>query len=162
MSVKVPMTAQGAENLKAELEQLKSVERPAVIQAISEARAHGDLKENAEYHAAKEQQGFIEARIRDIEGKLANAQIVDISNLPNEGRVVFGSQVTLINTDTEVTVVYQIVGDDEADLRKNKISFSSPIARSVIGKHKEEEVIVNTPNGEVVYFIEQVSYIVEE
>ena len=126
MSTKVPMTLRGSELLREELEQLKSVERPRIIAAISEARAHGDLKENAEYHAAKEQQGFIEGRIRDIEAKLSNAQIIDISALENSGRVVFGATVTLINIETDHEVTYQIVGEDESNLKENKISVTSP------------------------------------
>ena len=156
---KVPMTAKGAELLRRELERLKSVDRPKVIQAIAEARAHGDLKENAEYHAAKEQQGFIEARIRDIEAKLSNAQIIDISKISNEGRVIFGATVTLINVETELKVIYQIVGEDEADLKQNKVSVSSPIARSIIGKYEMDEVIVSTPSGEIEYVIEVVEYL---
>jgi len=159
MSNKVPMTAQGVAQLREELERLKSVERPRIIQAISEARAHGDLKENAEYHAAKEQQGFAEGRIRHVEAVLSNAQIIDILSITNEGRVIFGSTVTLINLETEQKVIYQIVGDDEADLKQNKISVSSPIARAVIGKYQEEEAVVATPNGEVEYVIEVVEYI---
>ncbi|MCB1827788.1 MAG: transcription elongation factor GreA [Coxiellaceae bacterium] len=159
MSTKFPMTAAGAEALRQELSRLKSVERPNVIQAIAEARAHGDLKENAEYHAAKEQQGFIEARIRDIEAKLSHAQIIDVSLIENEGRVIFGATVTLVNLGTDDKVIYQIVGDDEADLKQNKISVSSPIARSVIGKYEEDEVVVKTPSGEVEYLIEVVEYL---
>lgn len=159
MSSKVPMTAQGAASLKQELERLKSVERPSIIQAISEARAHGDLKENAEYHAAKEQQGFVEARIRDIEAKLSHAQIIDIKTLNNQGRVIFGATITLTNITTDMKVIYQIVGEDEADLKENKISVTSPIARSIIGKHESDEVIVSTPSGDVEYVIEAVEYI---
>ena len=156
---KVPMTATGAELLRRELEQLKTIERPKVIQAIAEARAHGDLKENAEYHAAKEQQGFIEGRIRDIEAKLSHAQIIDISKVSNEGRVIFGSTVTLTNVETELKVIYQIVGEDEADLKQNKVSVSSPIARSIIGKYEMDEVVVSTPSGEIEYVIEIVEYL---
>lgn len=159
MPTKIPMTEKGAELLREELIRLKSVDRPNVIQAIAEARAHGDLKENAEYHAAKEQQGFIEGRIRYIEAKLSVAQIIDISTIDNEGRVIFGATVTLINVETDLKVIYQIVGDDEADLKQNKISVSSPIARSVIGKYEEEEVVVTTPSGKVEYIIEVVEYI---
>lgn len=159
MTTKVPMTSMGAELLREELERLKTTDRPNIIQAIAEARAHGDLKENAEYHAAKEQQGFIEGRIRHIEARLANAQVIDISSMNNEGRVIFGATVTLTNLETDMKVMYQIVGDDEADLKQNKISVSSPIARSVIGKYESEEVIVRTPSGEVEYIIESVEYI---
>lgn len=156
---KVPMTAVGAEKLNGELEKLKKIDRPNVIKAIAEARAHGDLKENAEYHAAKEQQGFIEARIRELESKLSHAQIIDVTKLANSGKVVFGATITLINLDTEETVTYQIVGDDEADIKHNKISVSSPIARAVIGKHKGDSVEVKTPRGEVEYEIDAVEYI---
>lgn len=159
MSSKVPMTSGGAQQLREELERLKSIERPRIIQAIAEARAHGDLKENAEYHAAKEEQGFIEARIRDIEAKLSHVHIIDVSKMENEGRVIFGATVTLINIETELKVIYQIVGDDEADLKQNKISVSSPIARSVIGKCEAEEITVSTPSGDMEYVIETVEYL---
>ncbi len=157
--MKVPMTARGAELLHKELEQLKAVERPRIIEAISEARAHGDLKENAEYHAAKEQQAFIEGRIQDIGAQLANAQVIDVTSVVNEGRVIFGATVTLMNLETQLKVIYQIVGDDEADLKENKISISSPVARSMIGKYEEDEIVVITPSGEVEYLIEKVEYI---
>ena len=158
---KVPMTAVGAEKLREELDNLKKVERPQVIDAISEARAHGDLKENAEYHAAREKQSFIEGRIRDLEGKLSHAQIIDVSTMPNTGRVIFGATVTLVCTDTEddAEIKYQIVGEDEADVKDNKISVTSPIARALVGKHVDDEVIVNTPKGEVAYEIISVDYI---
>lgn len=154
----VPMTAQGAEKLRAELERLKNKERPRIINAISEARAHGDLKENAEYHAAKEQQSFVEGRIREIEAKLSHAQIIDVTKMDNSGRVVFGATVTLINVETEVEVTYQIVGEDEADIKDLKISVSSPIARAMIGKKADEEIIVKTPQGDVSYEIIAVEY----
>lgn len=155
---RIPMTVNGADSLKAELEKLKTVDRPKVVEAIAEARAHGDLKENAEYHAAREQQGFMEARIRDIESKLSHAQIIDVTTLPNTGKVIFGVTVELINLDTDVTVTYQIVGDDEADLKHNKISVNSPIARALIGKEEGEEVLVKAPSGDIDYEIVQVHY----
>ena len=154
-----PMTIEGANRLKTELEHLKKVERPAVIAAISEARAHGDLKENAEYHAAKEKQGFIEARIRDVEAKLSHVHIIDVTQFPNEGKVIFGSTVTLVNVDTDEEVTYQIVGEDEADLKHQKISVTSPVARAVVGRSEGDEVIVRSPKGEVMYEILRVVYI---
>ncbi len=157
-SVKVPMTVGGAERLREELQELKSVARPKVIAAIAEARAHGDLRENAEYHAAKEQQGFIEGRIQDIEYKLSHAHVVDLGLLENDGKVVFASTVTLMHTDTEQMVTYQIVGDDEADLKLGKISISSPIARAMIGKYEGDTVEVTTPNGLIIYEITEVQY----
>lgn len=153
-----PMTFHGAEKLREELQYLKSVARPQVIEAISEARKHGDLRENAEYHAAKEQQGFIEARIRDLEHKLSHCQVIDLSNLENTGKVVFGATVTLINLDTDDSVTYQIVGEDEADLKVGKISIISPIARALIGKHQGDSVDVHTPSGIVSYEIDEVNY----
>ncbi len=155
---KHPMTIEGAERLRHELEQLKRVARPNVIKAIAEARAHGDLKENAEYHAAKDQQGFIEARIRDIESKLGHAQIIDINKIPNEGKVIFGATVKLTALENEIEVTYQIVGEDEADIKHQKISVSSPIARALIGKFEGDEVQVNTPQGIVEYEITEVKY----
>lgn len=157
---KFPMTLAGEQKLREELNRLKSIERPKVIEAISEARGHGDLKENAEYHAAKEQQSFLEGRISEIEGKLANSQIIDISKLVDNGRVVFGTTVILINTATNEEVKYKIVGDDEADLKLGMISVNSPIARAIIGKNKDEVVLVRTPSGEIEYEISQVLYIV--
>ncbi len=154
----IPMTVQGAEALRLELNELKSVKRPAVIQAIAEARAHGDLKENAEYHAAREQQGFIEGRIQDIEGKLSNAQIIDITKLANNGKVIFGATVTILNLDTEEEVTYRIVGDDEADIKNNLISVNSPIARGLIGKEADDVVNVTTPKGVVEFEITAVQY----
>jgi len=144
---KVPLTVKGAEKLKRELQQLKSVARPKVIQAIAEARAHGDLKENAEYHAAREQQSFIEGRIKEIESKLANAQIIDVTQVKADGKVVFGATVELEDLDTGETATYQIVGDDEADIKLGLISISSPIARALIGKEVEDVVEVKTPKG---------------
>ena len=155
---RIPMTVNGADVLKVELDKLKTVDRPKVVEAIAEARAHGDLKENAEYHAAREQQGFMEARIRDIESKLSHAQIIDVTTLPNTGKVIFGVTVELINLDTDATVRYQIVGDDEADLKHNKISVNSPIARALIGKEEGEEVLVKAPSGDIDYEIVQVHY----
>mgnify|MGYP000123480535 CR=1 FL=1 len=148
-----PMTANGAEALKEELNHLKTVKRPQIIEAIAEAREHGDLKENAEYHAAREQQGFCEGRIQDIEGKLGNAQIIDVTKIPNTGKVIFGVTVSLLNIDTDEEVTYQIVGDDEADIKNNRISINSPIARGLIGKEVDSEVEVKTPGGVVEYEI---------
>ena len=147
MSNTVPLTVRGAELLKAELHRLKHQERPAVINAIAEARAQGDLSENAEYDAAKEKQGFIEGRIAELESKLAMAQIIDPKTLEQDGRVVFGTTVQLSDLDSEETMVYQIVGEDEADLKKGKISISSPIARALIGKSVGDVVMVQAPSG---------------
>lgn len=155
----VPMTAVGAAKLQEELDKLKRIDRPNVTKAIAEARSHGDLKENAEYHAAKEQQGFIEARIRDIEHRLAHANIIDVTKLSNDGKVVFGSTVELINLESEEKVIYQIVGEEEADIRSGKVSFTSPIARAVIGKYIGDVVEVKTPAGLVDYEIGDVRYI---
>jgi transcription elongation factor GreA len=156
---KVPITAQGAEKLQQELQQLKSVDRPRVIQAIAEARAHGDLKENAEYHAAREQQGFIEGRIKDIEGKLSNATIIDVRTMQADGKVIFGSTVSVADEETGDDLVYQIVGEDEADIKANKISYSSPIARALIGKTEGDVAVVQTPGGERSLEIVAVKYI---
>lgn len=156
---KFPMTVAGAEKLREELEDLKKVQRPRIVQAIAEAREHGDLKENAEYHAAREQQGFCEGRIQEIEGKLSNAQIIDITTMPEGEKVIFGSTVVIINVDTDEEVTYKIVGDDEADVKNNMISVSSPIARALIGKSIGDEVAVNTPGGEVAYEIDDVQYV---
>lgn len=156
---KFPMTVQGEQKLRDELDQLKKVERPRIVQAIAEAREHGDLKENAEYHAAREQQSFCEGRIQEIEGKLSNAQVIDVATLPKNGKVVFGVTVSLLNVDTDKHVVYQIVGEDEADIKVNKISVGSPIARALIGKEEGETVVVKTPGGDVEYEIEEVQYI---
>ncbi|MCX7125635.1 MAG: transcription elongation factor GreA [Gammaproteobacteria bacterium] len=134
------------------------MERPAIIAAISEARAHGDLKENAEYHAAKEKQSFLEGRIRDLEGKLSQCQVIDITKINNEGKVIFGSTVTLLNVDTDAQVIYQIVGQDEADIKSNKISVSSPVARGMIGKMEGDEFTARLPAGETVYEIVKVEY----
>ncbi len=157
--VSYPMTLQGAEKLRLELSELKSVARPQVIQAIADAREHGDLKENAEYHAAREQQGFIEARIADIEGKLSNAQVIDILELTPHGKVVFGATVGLVNEETGEEVTYQIVGDDEADIKEGKISVNSPVARALIGKVEEDIATVNAPGGLIEYEVISVKYI---
>lgn len=154
-----PMTPQGEQALKEELQQLKSVERPRIIAAIAEARAHGDLKENAEYHAAKEQQGFCEGRIQEIEAKLGAADVIDVTKLQQDGRVVFGVTVEIENLDTEERRSYQLVGDDEADYKINKISINSPIARGLIGKREGDEVKIQTPKGEVEYEIMSVKYL---
>ena len=156
---KFPMTVEGEKALRDELQHLKTVERPQVIQAIAEAREHGDLKENAEYHAAREQQGFIEGRIQEIEGKLSNAQVIDIKTIPHSGKVLFGTTVTIINLDTDATVVYRIVGEDEADIKKNRISISSPIARALIGKEEGDVVVVQVPSGTVEYEIDEVKHV---
>ena len=156
---KHPMTVQGAEELKAELNRLKFVDRPRIVEAIATARAHGDLKENAEYHAAREQQSFNEGRIQELEAKLSNAQIIDISKLPNKGKVVFGSTVTICHVTTDAKLTYQIVGEDEADIKQNKISYSSPIGRALIGKELDNSVTVETPGGLVEYEIIDVEYV---
>jgi transcription elongation factor GreA len=155
---KFPMTVNGAKQLRAELEHLKNVERPKIARAIGEARAHGDLRENAEYHAAKEQQGLCEARIRDIENKLGNANIIDISKLATTNKVVFGAKVKLYNIDTEEEVTYQLVGDDEADFKQNKISINSPIARALVGKNIGDEIVAKIPSGSVNYEILEIEY----
>lgn len=155
---KVPMTVKGAEKLREELNRLKQVERPKIINAIAEARAHGDLKENAEYHAAREQQGFIEGRILEIESKLSVAHVIDVSSLENTGRVIFGATITLTN-GSDQSLFYQIVGEDEADINDNKISVTSPVARALIGKFEGDTVEVNTPDGMIVYEIVEVAYI---
>ena len=154
----IPLTAAGAERLKLELRELKSVKRPAVIEAIATAREHGDLKENAEYHAAREEQSFTEGRIAELEGALSNAQIIDITTLKQTGRVVFGCTVTLVDAETESEVGYQIVGDIEADINENRIAVSSPIARALIGKEEGDDVIVEAPVGTREYTITGVEY----
>ena len=156
---KVPMTVSGEAALREELERLKKVERPRITEAIAEAREHGDLKENAEYHAAREQQSFTEGRIMEIEGKLGNAQVIDVTVLPKTGKVIFGTTVDLINIDTDDSVSYRIVGDDEADVKQNLISVSSPIARALIGKEEGDVVVVRAPGGDVEYEIDQVHHI---
>ena len=155
---KVPLTARGAEKLREELQQLKTVDRPRVIDAIATAREHGDLKENAEYHAAREQQSFIEGRIQDIEGKLSNAEIIDVAKLDTGGRVVFGATVELADEETGDEVTYQIVGEDEADIKQGLISVSSPIARALIGKNEGDIATVQAPGGEKEFEILSVSY----
>lgn len=156
---KVPLTVTGAEKLRRELEELKTVARPRIIAAIAEARAHGDLKENAEYHAAREQQSFTEGRIQEIEGKLANAQIIDVTKIDANGTVVFGSTIELEDIETGEIVTYQIVGDDEADIKEGRISVGSPIARALIGKEEEDVVTVKAPGGNKEYEILAVKYI---
>ncbi|MGI9304008.1 MAG: transcription elongation factor GreA [Gammaproteobacteria bacterium] len=159
MNDKVPLTVKGAEKLREELRKLKSEDRPRVIQAIAEARAHGDLRENAEYHAAREQQGFIEARITDIESKLGNAQIIDVASLNANGKVVFGATVELFEESSSTEVTYQIVGDDEADIKAGRISVNSPIARALIGKEEGDVATVAAPGGEKEFEILEVKYI---
>jgi transcription elongation factor GreA len=153
-----PLTVSGAERLRQELKELKSVKRPEVIEAIAVAREHGDLKENAEYHAAREQQGFIEGRIKELESVLSNGQVIDVTKLPQTGRVVFGCTVDLINVETEEEVTYQIVGDVEADINHNRIAISSPIARALIGKEEGEDITVQAPGGDKEYEITAVHY----
>lgn len=155
---KVPMTLRGESLLREELLDLKTNQRPTVIQAIADAREHGDLKENAEYHAAREQQSFIEGRIKEIEAKLSMAQVIDVTKLPNNGKVVFGTTVKLLDVDSDEEITYQIVGDDEADLKARRISFGSPVAKALIGKLEGDEVGVNTPNGVREYEILEVRY----
>lgn len=153
------MTVNGAEKLRAELNELKSVQRPKISKAIAEAREHGDLKENAEYHAAREQQSFCEGRITEIESKLAESEIIDIKEIEPSGRVIFGTTVSLYNINTDESVTYQIVGEDEADVPAGKISVISPIARAVMGKSEGDEVVVNAPAGDIEYEIESVKHI---
>ncbi|GAB6197466.1 transcription elongation factor GreA [Lysobacter xanthus] len=154
-----PITAKGALRLRAELENLKSVQRPAVINAISEARAHGDLKENAEYHAAREQQGFIEGRIKQLEGELSHAEVIDVTKLNAGSRVVFGATVELADVDTDEQKTYQIVGDLEADIKQGLIAISSPVARAVIGKHEGDTISIDAPGGTREYEIVSVRYL---
>ena len=156
---KIPMTAEGAEALRAEVSQLKSVERPRIVQAISEALAQGDLRENAEFQYAKEEQGFIEGRILEIANKLASAQIIDVKTIPPSGKVIFGTTVKLLNLDNDEESTYQIVGDDESDIKLNKISIYSPVARALVGKELGDCVVVVTPNGDVEYEICSVEHI---
>ena len=155
---KVPMTVRGAELLRDELNKLKSEDRPRIIQAISEARAHGDLKENAEYHAAKEQQGFIEGRIKEVEGKLSHLQVIDVTMIDAQGRVIFGATVELRDLKTEMKTTYKIVGEDEADIGKGLISYTSPIARALIGKNEGDDVTFSAPSGDKHYEIIEVRY----
>ena len=156
--MRAPLTAKGAQRLRAELEQLKSVQRPGVIHAIAEARAHGDLRENAEYHAAREQQGFIEGRIKQLEGELSHAQVIDISALNAGSRIVFGATVNLADSDTDEERTYQIVGDLEADIKQGLIAISSPVARALIGKHEGDSVVIDAPGGTREYDIVGVRY----
>lgn len=156
---KVPMTVRGHELLQEELKRLKSVDRPAVILAIAEARAHGDLKENAEYHAAKEQQGFIEGRIKELEGKLSNLQVIDVTAIDARGKIVFGATVDLLDEETGKEIVYRIVGEDESDLKLGLISYTSPMARALIGKYAGDEIRLSAPGGDKQYEVIQVRYI---
>lgn len=155
---KHPMTVKGAEALQQELHRLKTTERPRIIEAIATARAHGDLKENAEYHAAREQQSFMEGRIQELEAKLSNSQVVDISKIANSGKVIFGAKVRVHHLQTDKEMTFQIVGEDEADIKLNKISYSSPIGRALIGKAIDDTVVVKTPGGIVEYEIIAVDY----
>jgi len=155
---KVPMTKAGELALREELERLRKQDRPRIIQAIADAREHGDLKENAEYHAAREQQSFTEGRIMEIEPKLSYAQVIDVTTIPHTGKVIFGTTVDLINLDNDQAVTYRIVGDDEADIKRNRISISSPIARALIGKEEGDVVTVKAPSGDVEYEIDQVRH----
>ncbi len=156
---KVPMTVRGHQLLQEELKQLKSVDRPNVINAIAEARAHGDLRENAEYHAAKDQQGFIEARIKELEGKLSNLQVIDVMTVNAKGKIVFGSTVELLDEDTGKEIVYKIVGEDESDIKTGMISYTSPIARALIGKNEGDIVTFSAPGGEKQYEVIEDRYV---
>jgi len=156
---KFPMTVAGEASLRRELNELKSVSRPKITAAIAEARAHGDLKENAEYHAARDQQSFCEGRVKEIESKLSNFQVIDVSKIEPTGRVIFGTTVTLINLKTDATVTYQIVGEDEADVSGGKISVISPIARAMMGKEEGEEIVLKAPAGDIEYEIDTVKHI---
>jgi transcription elongation factor GreA len=153
------MTKAGETRLREELQKLKTEDRPRVIAAIADAREHGDLKENAEYHAAREQQSFVEGRIQEIEGKLASAQVIDVTTMENTGKVIFGTTVHLLNMDSDEQVRYQIVGEDEADIKAGKISISSPIARALVGKNEGDVVAIRVPSGTVEYEIEEVEYV---
>ena len=155
----VPMTVRGADQLREELELLKNERRPKIIADIAEARAHGDLKENAEYHAAREQQGFCEGRIQEIEGKLSNVQVIDVTKITNNGRIIFGATVTVLNVTTDEELTYRIVGDDEADIKSNLRSVNSPIARGLIGKEVDDAVVIQTPGGEVEFEVLNVEYL---
>ena len=159
MSDKVPMTVRGHELLEEELKRLKYQERPRIVEAIAEARGHGDLKENAEYHAAKEQQGFIEGRIKELEGKLSHKQVIDVTAVDAKGKVIFGSTVELLEEDTGAETEYRIVGEDEADIRNNLISYTSPIARALIGKSEGDIVSFQAPGGEKTFEILEVKYV---
>ena len=155
---KVPMTRRGHELLQQELKKLKGEDRPAVIKAIAEARAHGDLKENAEYHAAKEQQGFIEARIKDIEGKLSHVQVIDVTEIDARGKIIFGSTVVILDEGADKEITYKIVGEDEADIKQVLISFTSPIARALIGKNEGDEIEIQAPDGLKTFDVLEVRY----
>ncbi|WP_372861724.1 transcription elongation factor GreA [Spongiibacter sp.] len=161
MSQQTPMTVAGEQALRDELKRLKTVDRPRITQSIAEAREHGDLKENAEYHAAREQQGFCEGRIQEIESKLSNVRVIDITSIPYTGKVIFGTTVTLINCETDEEVTYRIVGEDEADVKSGKISVTSPIARALIGKEEGDVAVVAAPGGDVEYEIDQVQHLAE-
>lgn len=154
-----PLTMAGAEHLRTELTRLKNVERPLIAEEIADARAHGDLKENAEYHAARDKQGLLEARIRHIESVLSNAQVIDISKVHANGKIIFGATVALLNVESDETVTYQIVGDEESDLEHQKISVNSPIARALIGKEEGDEVVVKAPSGNLDYEILSINYV---
>lgn len=156
---RVPMTVFGEKSLREELVRLKTADRPRIIQAIADAREHGDLKENAEYHAAREEQGFTEGRIQELEGKLSQSQVIDVTTIPPSGKVIFGTTVIIINCDTDETVRYQIVGDDEADIKIGKLSVNSPIARGLIGKSAGDVAGIQTPKGIVEYEIEEVLHL---
>lgn len=156
---KVPMTVRGHELLVEELKTLKSVARPTVIKAIAEARAHGDLKENAEYHAAKDQQGFIEGRIKELEGKLSNVQVIDVTEIEAHGKIIFGSTVALLDVNTGQDITYKIVGEDEADIKNGLVSFSSPIARALISKNEGDVIEFRVPDGERSYEVIEVRYV---
>ena len=156
---KVPMTVAGERALREELERLKKIDRPRISQAIAEAREHGDLKENAEYHAAREQQSFAEGRIKELEHKLSHAQVIDVSTIAHTGKVIFGATIDLINSDTDQRVTYRIVGEDEADVKNNRISVNSPIARALVGKHEGDEVVVKAPSGDIYYEIDRVHHL---
>lgn len=155
----VPMTVAGEAALREELNRLKTVDRPRIIEAIAEAREHGDLKENAEYHAAREQQGFCEGRIQEIEGKLAEARVIDVTAIPHTGKVIFGTTVTIVNCETDEELTYKIVGDDESDVNSGKISVSSPIARALVGKEEGDVAVVRAPSGDIEYEIDKVQHI---
>ena len=156
---KEPITVNGLQNLKLELEDLKNVQRPKIVEAIAEARSHGDLKENAEYHAAKEQQALIESRIIAINDSIARANVIDVTKIENDGKVIFGSTVKLQDLETKKQIIYKLVGQDEADIKKNLIFFKSPMGKALIGKDKSEMVVVNTPSGEKSFEILDVQYI---
>ncbi|MAM86133.1 transcription elongation factor GreA [Allohahella sp. A8] len=156
---RIPMTKAGELSLREELTHLKTELRPQIIKAIADAREHGDLKENAEYHAAREQQSFAEGRIQEIESKLSNAQVIDVTTIPETGKVIFGTTVTMVNIETEATSTYRIVGEDEADIKNGRISVSSPIARALIGKEVGDVVMVRVPSGDVEFEIEKVEHL---